>query len=129
MFFQFELETQKEGSYKITPQIQEYVKASGIQSGMCLVFCPHTTAAITLNENADPDVQTDLLYGLSASFPDKKNYRHIEGNSAAHLKSSCVGASEWLIIENGQLKLGTWQGIYFMEFDGPRKRQVYVQII
>ncbi|MGI6546132.1 MAG: secondary thiamine-phosphate synthase enzyme YjbQ [Fastidiosipilaceae bacterium] len=129
MFYRYSLSTDKEGMYKITPEVREAIKESGVKNGICMVYCPHTTAAITINENADPDVCTDMLYGLNDSFPDKKAYRHIEGNSAAHLKSSCVGASELLIIEDGKLALGTWQRVYFCEFDGPRSRRFYVKII
>lgn len=129
MFKQYALKTNKEGMYRITDQVREAVKESGIRSGLCLVYCPHTTAAITINENADPDVQLDLLYGLNGTCPERKGYRHIEGNSAAHLKSSCVGASELFMVEDGKLFLGNWQGIYFMEFDGPRNRTFYVKVI
>ncbi len=96
--------------------------------GACRVFCPHTTAAITINENADPDVLHDLEIGLERAFPDRAEFRHAEGNSSAHLKSSCVGASETVLIKEGRLLLGTWQGIYFCEFDGPRRRRVIVQV-
>lgn len=96
---------------------------------VCVVFTPHTTSAITVNENADPDVKTDLLKGLAESYPELPAYRHMEGNSTAHLKSSCVGCSETLIVENGRLLLGMWQDVYFCEFDGPRSRHFYVKII
>jgi secondary thiamine-phosphate synthase enzyme len=129
MYYKYSLSTDKEGLYKITPQVREAIRESGIQNGLCLVYCPHTTAAVTINENADPDVQTDLLYGLNDAYPQKKAYRHIEGNSAAHLKASCVGASECLIVEDGKLVLGTWQRIYFCEFDGPRTRHFYVKLL
>jgi secondary thiamine-phosphate synthase enzyme len=93
------------------------------------VFCPHTTAAITINENADPDVVRDLLLGLDKAFPDRAEFRHSEGNSSAHLKSSCVGASECVLVESGQLVLGTWQSVYFCEFDGPRTRSFIVKVL
>lgn len=93
------------------------------------MFCPHTTGAITINENADPDVQTDLVMALNRVAPADWPYRHGEGNSDSHLKSSLVGASERIIIEDGKMVLGTWQGIYFCEFDGPRRRKVHVQVI
>lgn len=113
----------------ITSEISESVKKSGIAEGICLVFTPHTTAAITINENADPDVQKDILYSLSDKFPEDKNFRHSEGNSDAHLKSSLVGCSELVIIENGKPVLGTWQGIFFCEFDGPRNRNVFIKTV
>jgi secondary thiamine-phosphate synthase enzyme len=93
------------------------------------VFCPHTTAGITINENADPDVVKDLLYGLDKAFPDRTEYRHAEGNSAAHLKASCIGSSVTVIVENGLPILGTWQGIYFCEFDGPRERKYHIKVM
>ncbi len=119
----------KEGFYNITSKIRQAVEQSGITDGICTVFCPHTTAGITINENADPDVVTDLLLGLDKAFPDRSDFLHGEGNSAAHLKASCMGASETVIIENGKLLLGTWQGIYFCEFDGPRNRTFYVKVV
>ena len=128
MLKEFALKTGKEGLYDITSQVREAVSASGVQNGLAVVYCPHTTAGITINENADSDVQTDLLLGLAKAFPDRTEFRHGEGNSAAHLKSSCVGASQTVIIADGRLNLGTWQGIYFCEFDGPRQRKYYVKI-
>ena len=113
----------------ITDKVREIVSESGVLDGICTIFIPHTTAAVTINENADPDVQTDLLFALDKTYPDRPQFRHMEGNSAAHLRSSCVGASETVIIEDGSLLLGTWQGIYFAEFDGPRLRTFYVKII
>ena len=101
---------------------------AGEAEGRACVFCPHTTAAITINENADPDVLHDLEIGLAKAFPDRAEFRHSEGNSAAHLKSSCVGASETILIKEGKLLLGTWQSIYFCEFDGPRRRRFFVQV-
>ena len=94
-----------------------------------MVYCPHTTAGITINENADPDVQRDLLLAYAEAFPDRKAFRHAEGNSAAHAKASAMGSSATIIIEQGQLLLGTWQGIYFCEFDGVRNRTFYVKIL
>ncbi len=129
MLKKFSLQTGKEGFYDITRSVEAFVRESKIEAGVCLVYCPHTTAAITINENADPDVQQDMLLGLSRTFPDDPNYRHYEGNSPAHLKSSAVGCSELLIIQNNQLVCGTWQGIYFAEFDGPRNRNYYVKLI
>ncbi len=112
----------------ITPQIQQAVTKSSIKAGSVLCFVPHTTAGITINENADPDVRGDILRKLEQVFPQRDNFRHAEGNSDAHIKASLVGLSVQVIIENGQLQLGTWQGIYFCEFDGPRSRQLYLQI-
>jgi secondary thiamine-phosphate synthase enzyme len=109
--------------------VNDALSASGVKSGIAVIFCPHTTAGITINENADPDVVRDFLIGMNKAFPDRAEFRHAEGNSHAHLKSSCVGASETVIVENGKLLLGTWQGIYFCEFDGPRTRSFYVKII
>ena len=123
------LKTAKEGFYNITPAIRDAIKKSRVDAGLCIVYCPHTTAGITINENADPDVVKDLLYGLGKAFPDRPEFRHSEGNSAAHLKASCIGSSVTIIVENGKPKLGTWQGVYFCEFDGPRERTFQVKII
>jgi secondary thiamine-phosphate synthase enzyme len=113
----------------ITAQVAEAVAKSGIQTGTALVFCPHTTAAITINENADPDVQHDILLTLEALIPHRRpGYRHCEGNSDAHVKSSLVGASQQVMIQNGMLTLGTWQAVFFCEFDGPRTRSVHLQV-
>lgn len=109
--------------------MRDTVAESGVENGVCVVFCPHTTAGITINENADPDVVRDMLLGLDKAFPDRAEFLHAEGNSAAHLKASCVGSSATVIVENGRPLLGTWQGIYFCEFDGPRRRTVYVKIL
>lgn len=117
----------KEELIDITSQVSEAVKKDGIEEGVCLVHIPHTTAAVTINENADPDVQHDLLLGLDAAFPDRNEFRHNEGNSSAHLKSSCIGCSQTIIISKGRLLLGTWQGLYFCEFDGPRRRKYFVK--
>ena len=113
----------------ITRQVQEAVSESKVENGICVVFIPHTTAAITINENADPDVMRDFLMEINKVIPFSDGYHHIEGNSAAHIKSSLMGFSETVIIENGRLLLGTWQGIYLTEFDGPRTRKVHVKII
>jgi len=113
----------------ITSQVADVVRGSGIASGDCIVFCNHTTGGITINENADPDVVHDMLMTLEELFPqDRRGYRHAEGNSDSHIKSSLVGCSEQVLIEHSNLMLGTWQGIYFCEFDGPRSRKVTVQI-
>jgi secondary thiamine-phosphate synthase enzyme len=112
----------------ITSQVQQAVAASGVQEGVCHVFVPHTTAALTLNENWDPSVRDDLVRAMTAMVPDVP-YRHGEGNSPAHLMSSLIGASETLLVSGGQLVLGTWQGLYLAEFDGPRRRRVLVKIV
>lgn len=113
---------------EITREIYEVLRQEGAQNGLCTVFIPHTTAAITINENADPDVIRDINHKLNQLFPDKDNYWHSEGNSAAHIKTMLTGQSQTIIIEDGQLKLGTWQGIYLCEFDGPRSRKVWITI-
>lgn len=113
----------------ITADVAAVVGKSGINDGECTVYCKHTTAAITINENADPDVAEDILLTLEKLIPkDLAGYRHIEGNSDSHVKSSLVGCSEQILIKDGLLMLGTWQGVYFCEFDGPRTRQVIVQV-
>ena len=113
----------------ITAQVGKIIQESKGQSGLAVVFVPHTTAAVTINENADPSVQHDILADLNRLIPFTGPYQHMEGNSAAHIKSSLVGPSETLFIEKGRLALGTWQGVYFCEFDGPRTRKVWVKII
>ncbi len=113
----------------ITRQVQSFVSESKVMNGICIVFVPHTTAAVTINENADPDVQRDFMMEMNKIVPLKDDYRHMEGNSAAHIKASMMGFSQTIIIENGRLLLGTWQGIYFMEYDGPRIRKIQVKII
>jgi len=113
----------------ITSQIQSNIKTQQVISGLCFVFVPHTTAAVTINENADPAVQSDMLNVLNSVIPWELDYRHLEGNSAAHVKSSLIGASEVIAIKNGRLDLGTWQGVYFCEFDGPRTRHVNIKIV
>ena len=128
MIFQYKLSTGKSDFYNITPQVREAVTKSGVTDGIVVVFCPHTTAGITINENADPDVVHDLLLGLEKAFPDRAEFRHGEGNSTAHLKASTIGSSANVIIEKGKLVLGTWQGIYFCEFDPPRNRTFYVKL-
>lgn len=114
----------------ITPYIKEDIKSSDIKNGIVVVYCPHTTAGITINENADPDVVHDLIYGFEKNYPSiDSNYKHFEGNSHAHLKSSTIGASQTLILNNENLILGRWQNVYFCEFDGPRDRTFYVKIL
>lgn len=109
--------------------IEEALQKSGISDGIITIFVPHTTAGITINEDADPDVVKDLLWTLDNLVPARREYKHIEGNSHAHMKASIMGSSCNVIVEDGKLKLGTWQGIYFCEFDGPRTRKVYVKVM
>ena len=113
----------------ITADVQKAVKESGIQSGLCMVYVPHTTAAVTINESADPSVKKDILMILNRVVPWQAEYRHLEGNSPAHVKSTLVGASELVMVENGRLLLGTWQGIFLCEFDGPRTRKVHLKFM
>ncbi|HHT9124734.1 MAG TPA: secondary thiamine-phosphate synthase enzyme YjbQ [Candidatus Brocadiia bacterium] len=114
---------------EITQQVENIVHASGIQEGICYVYVPHTTAGITINENADPSVRRDILNTLNKTIPFDGNYTHAEGNAAAHIKSSLVGTSASIPISASKLALGTWQGIFFCEFDGPRSREVFIQVI
>lgn len=114
----------------ITSKVKNFIKESNVVSGIVTVYTAHTTAGITVNENADPDVKHDMLMRLDEVYPwDHSKYRHAEGNSASHLKASTVGTQQTLIIEEGEIILGTWQGIYFCEFDGPRTRTVYVKVM
>ena len=113
----------------ITHQIQTAVTDSKVRNGICCVFVPHTTAAVTINENADPNVPKDILTKLENLIPPDDRYRHTEGNSDAHIKTSLVGSSETIIVEDGRLVLGTWQSVFFCEFDGPRNRKFLVKII
>ncbi|MCR5789450.1 MAG: secondary thiamine-phosphate synthase enzyme YjbQ [Lachnospiraceae bacterium] len=113
----------------ITRQVQQTVSESGVKDGLCIVFIPHTTAAVTINENADPDVQTDFMKEINKIVPWEDGYLHMEGNAAAHLKASMMGFSETIIINEGRLVLGTWQGIYFLEYDGARNRKVIIKIM
>jgi len=113
----------------ITGEVQKAVAASGVREGLCVVFIPHTTAAVTINENADPDVPRDVNFALNMISPDRREFRHGEGNSAAHTKTSLVGPSLSLIVTGSKLLLGTWQGIWFNEYDGPRTRKVHVRVM
>jgi len=113
----------------ITAKVQQIVHAAGMAQGLCMVYVPHTTAAVTINESADPAVASDMLAVLNRIVPWEAGYRHMEGNSPAHVKSTMVGASELLAVENGRLQLGTWQGIFLCEFDGPRTRKVDVRLV
>ena len=127
--YEFTLRTERQNFYNITTNVERAIKESGVTDGICTVFCPHTTAGVTINENADPDVVRDLLFALDKTYPDREEFRHAEGNSSAHLKASVMGSSITVIVEKGKLILGTWQGIYFCEFDGPRIRKYYVKVI
>lgn len=129
MIFKYSLHTKREEMVNITRYVEDAIEKSDVQNGTCIVYCPHTTGAITINENADPDVKSDMLLGLNDVVKELSQFKHFEGNSTAHIKSSLVGTSETLIIENGEILRGIWQGIYFMEFDGPRNRRFYVKVI
>ena len=130
MMKEFQVRTRdRQGFYDITPSLQETIRESGVMDGVCYVFCPHTTAALTLNENWDPDVCHDMGMALDAISPDRPGYRHGEGNSPAHVKSSLLGASQVIFVTEGRLALGRWQGVYLAEFDGPRGRRVWVKIV
>ena len=113
----------------LTGQIQAAVRESGVQEGLCHLFVPHTTAAVTINENADPSVKADILMVLNQIISDKESYRHLEGNSPAHIKASLIGPQLSLLVSGGRLVLGTWQGIYFCEFDGPRSRRLHLKVV
>ena len=113
----------------ITSDVKKIVENSSISSGICIVYIPHTTAGVTINENADPSVKVDIKETLEKLIPAGDHYRHLEGNADSHLKASIMGSSATIIIENGQLQLGTWQGIQFCEFDGPRNRTVWVTLL
>jgi secondary thiamine-phosphate synthase enzyme len=113
----------------ITSKIAKCVKESGVSEGLCMLYVPHTTAAVTINESADPSVRGDIMMVLNQIVPWDANYKHLEGNSPAHVKSTLVGASELVAIKNGSLVLGTWQGLFFCEFDGPRTRKIHVSIL
>lgn len=121
--------TQREELIDITDKVQEAVSSLKCRDGVCVVFVPHTTAGVTINENADPSVVKDILDGLDKLVPYNRNYSHTEGNSPAHIKSSLIGCSTLVLVEDGKLVLGTWQGLYFCEFDGPRRRNVFVKMI
>ncbi|MEW9668077.1 secondary thiamine-phosphate synthase enzyme YjbQ [Ammoniphilus sp. 3BR4] len=114
----------------ITAHVQEVIRSEGVEDGIAVIYCPHTTAGITINENADPDVVRDMLMRLDEVYPwEHPEYRHAEGNSASHLKASTMGASQTILVERSKLVLGTWQGIYFCEFDGPRRRTYFVKLL
>ena len=130
MVFEFNIRTfEKEEFIHITPYIERALEASGVENGLCVVYVPHTTAGVTINENADPSVCEDIIQELAVIVPDNDGYTHAEGNSAAHIKSSMMGVSQTLVVFQGRLLLGRWQGIFFTEFDGPRTRTVQVKIM
>ncbi|MGA2089952.1 MAG: secondary thiamine-phosphate synthase enzyme YjbQ [Endomicrobiales bacterium] len=123
------LRTQKHTQFvEITRNIQDIVSREGVKNGLCTIFVPHTTAGVTINEHADPDVIDDIVGALEKMVPWEAGYSHSEGNSAAHIKASLIGFSQNVIVENGKLQLGTWQGIFFAEFDGPRTRTIWVTV-
>jgi secondary thiamine-phosphate synthase enzyme len=113
----------------VTERLEKLIKDNNITKGEMILFVPHTTAAVTINENADPDVKTDMIYGLNTIVKDLDAFKHFEGNSDAHIKSTLVGNTQTILIDEGNLMLGTWQGIYFMEFDGPRTRELTIRIV
>ena len=126
----FQVKTSKQTEFiDITHSVQEAVKKTGVAEGICFIFIPHTTAAVTINENADPSVSLDIIMELNKVVPFQDRYQHLEGNSPAHIKASLIGCSQTVFVESGKLALGTWQGIFFCEFDGPRNRKVYVKVI
>jgi secondary thiamine-phosphate synthase enzyme len=127
----FEVRTRERAEFvDVSERVRQAVAGSGVRRGLCVVYCPHTTAAITVNENADPDVAHDILAWLNRAIPQlQADFRHGEGNSDSHLKASLVGSSATLLIEDGNLVLGRWQGVFFCEFDGPRTRTVHVQTV
>jgi len=126
----FSVHTSRQSEWlNISAEVEKAVAASGIAEGICVVFIPHTTAAVTVNENADPDVPHDVGFALNQISPDRREFRHGEGNSAAHTKTSLIGPSITLIVSRGRLLMGTWQGIWFNEYDGPRTRKVFVRVL
>jgi secondary thiamine-phosphate synthase enzyme len=126
----FQVKTSKQTEFiDITRSVQEAVKKTGVEEGICFIFIPHTTAAVTINENADPSVSQDIIMELNKVVPFQDRYQHLEGNSPAHIKASLIGCSQTVFVESGKLALGTWQGIFFCEFDGPRNRKVYVKVM
>lgn len=130
MMKEIDVSTTKRSEFiDITTKVSKIISQEGITKGVCIVFCPHTTAALTINENADPSVKKDIINHLEELVPQGKGYSHLEGNADSHIKSSMLGSSLNIIIEGSRLVLGTWQGIYFCEFDGPRKRKVYLTTI
>lgn len=131
MLKRFTLQTNnRDQMIDVTEQVQSFARENGMEEGAVIVYCPHTTAGITINENADPDVKKDMIRRFDEIYPWHHELdRHMEGNTAAHMKASTVGASQHVIVTKGKLLLGTWQGIYFCEFDGPRTRTFYVKVL
>lgn len=129
MLYEYSVKTDKEGFYNVTENVKKAIEQSGVKNGIAVVHCTHTTAGMTINENADPNVVKDMLFALDKTFPNRPEFRHAEGNTTAHLKSSFMGNSVTVPIENGKMVLGMWQGIYFCEFDGPRNRKYVVKVI
>ena len=130
MIYRVDIKTRSRVDFQdITLKVRDIVGTSGVQSGVCYIFVPHTTAGITVNEHADPSVVEDIAAQLEAIVPQNNNYRHMEGNAPAHIKASLMGSSEALLIEEGAIVLGTWQGIFFCEFDGPRNRTLLIKIM
>ena len=130
MKFEIQVSSKQKAEFvDITSEVESCVQKSGVQDGICVLSVPHTTAGLVVNENWDPSVRVDILAVLDRLVPWQANYRHTEGNAAAHIKSCLVGISEMLLVEAGKLKLGTWQGIFLAEFDGPRRRRVFVRVI
>lgn len=129
MLFEFPVKTGRKCEFvDITAKVADSIAEAGAQEGLCIVYVPHTTAGITINENADPSVRTDMLAALDRMVPESESYAHAEGNSPGHIKASLVGSSVTVVIDKGSLVLGTWQGIFFCEFDGPRRRHVFVKV-
>ena len=129
MFFQERIVTSERNAFvDVTERVKKAVRESGVREGTALVFCPHTTAGVTINENADPDVAEDIRRKLSRLVPQREGYAHSEGNSDAHIKASLLGPSLTFIVHEGRPLLGTWQGVYFCEFDGPRDRSLYIKV-
>lgn len=124
---EFKIKTEKQGAYNITEQLTEAVRQSGVVEGMALIFCPHTTAGVTITENTDPQLPKDMLYGMAAAFPDRSVYAHAEGNAFAHIRSSMLGCQILVPITGGWPLLGPFQAVFFCEFDGPRERRFYVK--
>ncbi len=130
MLQKFKVETRTRNvMVDVTAQVQKAVEKSGVKSGLACIFTPHTTAGVTINEHDDPDVARDILATLERLVPQKGDYRHFEDNSDSHIKCTLAGCSQTVIIEDGRLALGTWQGVFFCEFDGPRRREVWVKIL
>ncbi|MBE6753967.1 MAG: YjbQ family protein [Ruminococcaceae bacterium] len=126
--YEYTLKTDARGFYNITAQVSGAIEQSGVENGIALVFCPHTTAAVTITENTDPAVGEDILNGMTEAFPKLDNFLHVEGNSHAYMRSCNMGCQLSVIVDNGWMVLGTWQNLFFVEFDGPRERTYYVKV-